>query len=352
MFFAALIGSYLVLRFGVPASQWPRPETFGLELWVGGLNTVILIASSIVMTWAVHASFRNRAIASKAALLVALLLGTVFLAIKSYEYREKFEQGLYPRPQSPLVFPRYGAEYLAAVRAEIQRLRSSAAAEQQDLVAMLDRVQLGLVDWAAREYARTTNESARESLVYEVAHLIRPQSDSQFKFMVGDLYREYVQLSFREQSWAQRRGTLQAELDVSMKELSALSDDVPQNQRAELEKRILDQRSELAAATNVWSPISDRVKFLESLLDLETGINATYNIRLPVVIPGGRTWLYGYFLLTGAHALHLLAGIIAGLVLVPFRLDQRRNIWVGNVAAYWNFVDAVWLVLFPIIYLL
>lgn len=55
-----------------------------------------------------------------------------------------------------------------------------------------------------------------------------------------------------------------------------------------------------------------------------------------------------YFLITGFHALHVVAGIvILGLVA---RWDSVRNLETG--VAFWHMVDLVWVLLFPIIYLL
>jgi cytochrome c oxidase subunit 3 len=58
--------------------------------------------------------------------------------------------------------------------------------------------------------------------------------------------------------------------------------------------------------------------------------------------------------MTGIHAIHLTAGI--GVVLVIFVLFDRRIVPVQGstmegVAIYWHFVDCVWLVLFPLLYL-
>ena len=55
-----------------------------------------------------------------------------------------------------------------------------------------------------------------------------------------------------------------------------------------------------------------------------------------------------YYLLTGFHAAHVVAGILL-LLLVAWR-DAPRNIETG--AAFWHMVDLVWLLLFPVIYLL
>jgi len=55
-----------------------------------------------------------------------------------------------------------------------------------------------------------------------------------------------------------------------------------------------------------------------------------------------------YYLLTGFHAAHVVAGILI-LLLVAWR-DAPQNIEVG--AAFWHMVDLVWVLLFPVIYLL
>lgn len=55
-----------------------------------------------------------------------------------------------------------------------------------------------------------------------------------------------------------------------------------------------------------------------------------------------------YFLITGFHAAHVVAGIvILGLVSA---FDSLRN--METAAAFWHMVDLVWVLLFPIIYLL
>lgn len=55
-----------------------------------------------------------------------------------------------------------------------------------------------------------------------------------------------------------------------------------------------------------------------------------------------------YYLLTGFHAAHVVAGIVI-LGLVAWRLEPR-SVEVG--ALFWHMVDLVWLLLFPVIYLL
>ena len=63
-----------------------------------------------------------------------------------------------------------------------------------------------------------------------------------------------------------------------------------------------------------------------------------------------------YFILTGFHLLHVLAGLLAlGLVAVGL-LRQRRDALNGHAletaAAFWHLVDLLWLVLFPLVYVM
>jgi len=59
-----------------------------------------------------------------------------------------------------------------------------------------------------------------------------------------------------------------------------------------------------------------------------------------------------YFAMTALHALHMLAGIAllawAGLAL---RANKARAQHVELVGLYWHFVDAVWIFLYPLLYL-
>lgn len=96
MFFGGLFTAYVAYRAAYP-------EAFGhasdhLELMWGTMNTAVLIASSLTMALAVHASQLGRRRALITFLLLTMLLGSVFLGIKGIEYAHKFEHGLVPGP--------------------------------------------------------------------------------------------------------------------------------------------------------------------------------------------------------------------------------------------------------------
>ena len=56
MFFAALIGTYIVVRFGAPLGTWPAPHDVHLVEILGFLNTAVLIGSSLTIVMSLEAA--------------------------------------------------------------------------------------------------------------------------------------------------------------------------------------------------------------------------------------------------------------------------------------------------------
>jgi heme/copper-type cytochrome/quinol oxidase subunit 3 len=117
MFFAALLGSYVVLRFG--AAVWPKPHHVHLSEPIGAFNTFVLICSSVTIVLALEAARVNKVGLAKVWMLLTLLLGTLFLGIKGYEYQAKFSHGIYPWAPRGLIYERPDLYYGSAVRARL-----------------------------------------------------------------------------------------------------------------------------------------------------------------------------------------------------------------------------------------
>jgi cytochrome c oxidase subunit 3 len=70
------------------------------------------------------------------------------------------------------------------------------------------------------------------------------------------------------------------------------------------------------------------------------------------------TNLFGttYYSLVGLHAFHLTAGLVMLLVVLIFalagRVNQDQSGRVEVLSMYWHFVDAVWVVVFAVVYIL
>src|ERR1044072_7966777 len=74
MFFAGLIGTYIVLRFGAPAHTWPRPHAVHLVEPIRAFNTFVLICSSVTIVMALECAKRNVTGLAKIWLIATFLL--------------------------------------------------------------------------------------------------------------------------------------------------------------------------------------------------------------------------------------------------------------------------------------
>ena len=136
MFFAGLIGTYIVLRFGAPT--WPLPREVHLSEPIGAFNTFVLICSSVSVVLCLEAARANQVVAAKGWLIVTFALGSVFLGVKMYEYNAKFSHGIYPwRPHS-LIYEKADLNYAAAVRIRLEALESELKTRESELKAGLD----------------------------------------------------------------------------------------------------------------------------------------------------------------------------------------------------------------------
>lgn len=90
MLFTGLIGSYIVLRLG--SSGWPVPGTI-LNTNLLGVNTFVLIVSSLTMAFAVNASHEGNYETMRKYLLATAALGLTFLGIKAFDYSHMWHDG-------------------------------------------------------------------------------------------------------------------------------------------------------------------------------------------------------------------------------------------------------------------
>jgi cytochrome c oxidase subunit 3 len=92
MFFAALVGAFLVLRLG--AQVWPPPLQPRLPVEVTGVNTAILLLSGATMALALRAIGRGNQAGLPRYLGCTAGLGAVFLAVQGYEWTRLVHFGL------------------------------------------------------------------------------------------------------------------------------------------------------------------------------------------------------------------------------------------------------------------
>jgi cytochrome c oxidase subunit 3 len=94
LLFGGLFVAYAVYRWQYPASFAAASRK--LDLWLGAINTLVLIGSSLTIVLAHQAAELRRSSALAIFLATTILLGGVFLGIKSAEYAHKFHEHLVP----------------------------------------------------------------------------------------------------------------------------------------------------------------------------------------------------------------------------------------------------------------
>ena len=125
MFFTGLIGTYIVLRAGSPATSysndyspgkapadvakinpdakfynWPKPydaDTNPLSIDLTAANTFILICSSVTMVLGLAAIERGDRKKLTRWLFATVIFGSIFLGVQVYEYRSLLFEHIYPK---------------------------------------------------------------------------------------------------------------------------------------------------------------------------------------------------------------------------------------------------------------
>jgi cytochrome c oxidase subunit 3 len=274
MFFAGLIGTYIVLRFGAPAGTWPAPHDVHLQEYVGAFNTFVLICSSVTIVLALEAAKSNHAGLSKAWMFATFLLGSVFLGVKAYEYNEKFKHGIYPAKPHSLLYEKPDIYYVQAVRqsltphrnvigsklAELTEKRESLAQKQEEGQQLTDEeakelealnhellandLLVDLVSWTEYKAVRDDDPLARRLAMERLAEAVYPLRPLGKEG--ADLEHHYVEALGREERMLAlelgdiraERSTVQAEREAKVAGLAALE---PQIQALESERKLLDE---------------------------------------------------------------------------------------------------------------
>ncbi|MCP4773062.1 MAG: hypothetical protein GY880_02360, partial [Planctomycetaceae bacterium] len=221
-------------------------------------------------------------------------------------------------------------------------------------------IRAGLVQWTQKTVGETESPMMRELALESLAHQINPRGpnprvDAYLANEIADVRNRIAELMGQQETIDEDVREMQSRVSALSEELEAEQDDA---KRSEIESSLAAateaSRKAATKATEVvdlLKPLTDRVNAFEQFSGIHDGLNEHFHLKLPMVIPSGNTWANTYFLMTGFHALHVLGGLVAFIVLLMFRLDRSRAGLMENVGLYWHFVDIVWIFLFPLLYL-
>lgn len=219
MFFAALIGVYIVIRFGAPV--WPTPHEVHLVEPIGAFNTFVLICSSVTVVLAFESARSNNALAAKAWILLTFFLGSVFLGVKMYEYKSKFAHGIYPWSPHSMIYEKADVLYPSAVRQrllEIGAATTKADADQSKYAAIMEEYEPQTLVDLLRANGR---DGAADELEAKIAESEEPAETER-----AELENELAEELPEEQA------TLEAELQAAQ---SADDTELVQDLQAQLE---------------------------------------------------------------------------------------------------------------------
>jgi heme/copper-type cytochrome/quinol oxidase subunit 3 len=94
MFFTALIGTYIILRFAHPEGWAPPGQV--LNVPVTAVNTFLLICSSMTMVKAFAAAQDDDQRMLRLWLVATVLIGASFVGVQVFEYRQLISHGFLP----------------------------------------------------------------------------------------------------------------------------------------------------------------------------------------------------------------------------------------------------------------
>jgi cytochrome c oxidase subunit 3 len=94
LFFGGLFVGYTVYRLQYPDAF--HATSRHLYLWIGAVNTAVLLTSSLTVALAVHAAAAGERGRTLRLLLATIGLATIFLVLKAVEYSLDYRDGLVP----------------------------------------------------------------------------------------------------------------------------------------------------------------------------------------------------------------------------------------------------------------
>lgn len=94
LFFGGMFTAYTIYRFMYPAAF--ASTSHFMDVWLGGINTAVLICSSLTMAMAVRSAQLSRRRPLILFLIGTMIFGTIFLVIKYVEWSRKWNEFLVP----------------------------------------------------------------------------------------------------------------------------------------------------------------------------------------------------------------------------------------------------------------
>ena len=296
LMFGGLFCAYAIYR-----GNHPLTYLYGhhyLDTMWGAINTVILIASSFTMAWAVRAAQLGKQQLLVAMLVITLVGGCGFMVIKGIEYNAKFSHHLGPGKKNLF----YGAATAAPDSEQMHHIH--------ELEAEYGLSSHGGGHGAEHAAEGNSNKAAAHST--NGANAQNPSSTSAADNLPPTIAQSAIAAPHAAPG-GMNLGEVEAERSIPLAPTAG------------------------GEPTDAHSPTT--------FASLPQSAKERVHI-----------FFQTYFLMTGLHGLHVLIGmaVIAWLIVVAmkgrFGKEYFTPVEIGGL--YWHLVDLIWIFLFPLLYLI
>jgi len=345
LLFGGLFCGYAVYRGNHP-DIFHYGSRFLDTTW-GAINTVVLILSSVTMAIGVTAAQRDHRAVLVACLALTFGGGAVFMSIKYVEYRHKFHEHLVP-----------GTRFYEDPQPAAHAAETAGAGE----AALTGDARRGMAVWATT--CRSCHGEGGEGLpgqgkdIRESA-FIAQRSDGELLAFVKVGRMPFDPLNTTGVQMPPKGGNPLLNDQSLLDAIAFLRTLVAPEGGAE-------QAAAPAEETGFWIPRSSIpdapagppgvvLARLEALAP-ESNAQLVLPSRDPDRPPNAHMFFVFYFLMTGLHGLHVLAGmaVMAWLLVRALRGHFGAAYFtpVDLGGLYWHVVDLIWIFLFPLFYLI
>lgn len=274
-----------------------------LNKYWGATNTVVLLASSLTMAWAVRAAQKGQQKLLMAMLIATFMGGVGFMVIKSIEYKAKWDANLFPGSMNAFYYeggqPKYPDLLPGAIEYIDAHNTGGHVGESHEAGPADHGGEAHGEEAAPVEHAEPT-EHAEAAPAAEDAH-------------------EVIPAAFGPPA------------DVSLINPPASPAD----------NGVLDEAIDKAGVTQMPSSAHTQLVWTDLNAEQQKKVHIFFGI---------------YFMMTGLHGLHVLIGMVLIFWLIlkarkgHFGKDYFAPVDIGGL--YWHLVDLIWIFLFPLLYLI
>ena len=333
LFFSGLFVAYTLYRTNNPV-VFEQAHVF-LNKYLGGLNTIVLLFSSLTMALGVRSAQLGRNKNCSIYILITMVCATMFLGVKAVEYSHKWDMGILVRSAFDLTYSH------PAPTTEIGK-----SLHLSDYLVYLCVIPALLL--AGFVVAGVISKLINKSMLAKFMVAMAITVGGYFLGVgIGVIF-----MNATEGETGSTHASVIAEqplmLLASTQDDHSAGDHDHADQDADHDKTVGDSKHD-----------GDHAHNEEHLGAHAAGGEASFDAHHPDPSKLDRDigiFFSIYYCMTGLHAIHIIAGIIAlGWLYWRSLLGHWRTDYFGPVdyvGLYWHLVDLIWIYLFPLLYLI